>query len=570
MCDRSRGVSVFRLRHALTGALAAVALGAPSCAGKEKAVPAAAKAASSGTATDSFNLGSHSYKVTTSSAGAQRAFDRGLTLAWAFDHGAAEREFRKAADLDPKLAMAWWGVALVNGPHINFPIVPPDNAKTAWEAWRRAKALAAGAGETEQALIDALGKRYADPQPEDRHPLDEAYAAAMRDVWKKHPNDADVATLFAEAAMDLRPWNLWTRDGRPQPGTEEILATLEAAMKLDPRHPGANHLYIHAVEASPEPAKGIAAADLLKNLVPGASHLVHMPSHIYARVGRWEAAAEANVRAMAADAAYREVHPKPGFYAMYMAHNDHFFAYAAMMQGRSAEALKAARAMVAAVPEEFLRDYGAIADGYMVFVPEALMRFGRWEEVLGEPEPRKELPLSRALWRFTRAVSLTALGRTEEAGREREAFRRAAAAVPEGYEFGNNKAADLMAIASHLLDGEMAAKRDRFSEAEKHLHEAVRVEDGLTYNEPPDWMQPSRHTLGAVLLRHGKYAEAEKVYTEDLARYPENGWSLFGLGRALRLQKKDTEAAGVEARFRKIWGRADISLGSTCFCQPGV
>ena len=291
MCDRSRGVSVSRLRLALTGALAAVALGAPSCAGKEKAVPAAAKAAGSGTATDPFNLGSHSYRVTTSSAGAQRAFDRGLTLAWAFDHGAAEREFRKAADLDPKLAMAWWGVALVNGPHINFPIVPPDNAKTAWEAWRRAKALAAGAGETEQALIDALGKRYADPQPEDRHPLDEAYAAAMRDVWKKHPNDADVATLFAEAAMDLRPWNLWTRDGRPQPGTEEILATLAAAMKLDPRHPGANHLYIHAVEASPEPAKGIAAADLLRDLVPGASHLVHMPSHIYARVGRWEAAA---------------------------------------------------------------------------------------------------------------------------------------------------------------------------------------------------------------------------------------------------------------------------------------
>jgi len=570
MTHRSRKALPSRLRRTLNGALAIAALAAVACARKEETRPAAGKAAGSVAAADPFHLGGHTYKVTTSSVEAQRAFDRGLTLAYAFSHGAAEREFREAADLDPKLAMAWWGVALVNGPHINFPIVPPDKAKTAWEAWRRAKALAAGAGETEQALIDALGKRYADPQPEDRHPLDEAYAAAMRDVWKKHPNDADVATLFAEAAMDLRPWNLWTRDGRPQPGTEEILATLAAAMKLDPRHPGANHLYIHAVEASPEPAKGIGAADLLRDLVPGASHLVHMPSHIYARVGRWEAAAEANVRAMAADAAYREVHPKPGFYAMYMAHNDHFFAYAAMMQGRSAEALKAARAMVAAVPEEFLRDYGPIADGYMVFIPEALMRFGRWEEVLGEPEPRKELPLSRALWRFTRAVSLTALGRTEEAGREREAFRRAAAAVPEGYEFGNNKAADLLAIASHLLDGETAAKRDRFSEAEKHLREAVRIEDGLTYNEPPDWMQPSRHTLGAVLLRHGKYAEAEKVYTEDLARYPENGWSLFGLGRALRLQKKDTEAAGVEARFRKIWGRADISLGSTCFCQPGV
>jgi tetratricopeptide (TPR) repeat protein len=563
-----------RIFRALPMAISAVLLVSAACGrGGEKTGPPARAAAAPGTtgaAKDPFNLGTHSYKVTTSVPGAQEAFDRGLTLAYAFSHGAAEREFRKAAELDPKLAMAWWGVALVNGPHINFPLVPPDKAKVAWDALGRAKALAPGAGETERALIDALGKRYADPQPEDRRPLDEAYAAAMREAWKAHPKDADVATLFAESAMDLRPWDLWKKDGAPQPGTEEILATLEEALRLNPSHPGANHLWVHAVEASPDPARGVAAADRLRDLVPGASHLVHMPSHIYARVGRWDDAAEANVKAMAADAAFRAANPKPGLYAMYMAHNDHFFGYVAMMQGRSADSLEAAKKMVTAVPDDFIRDYTGIVDGYMVFVPETLMRFGRWEEILKEPEPAANLPLSRALWRFMRAVSLTALGRTDEAGREREAFRRAAAAVPKDYVFGNNKASELLAIASNLLDGEMAAKRDRLGEAVERLREAVRIEDGLIYNEPPDWIQPARHTLGAVLLRAGKPAEAEAVYRQDLARAPENGWALYGLGRALKLQGKEAEAAETEARFRKQWARADVTLGSTCFCQPGV
>jgi tetratricopeptide (TPR) repeat protein len=516
------------------------------------------------------NLGNHTYRITTASPDAQRAFDRGLTLAYGFNHKAAEREFRKAADLDPSCAMAWWGVALVNGPHINFPLVPPDRAKTAWDALSRARKLASRAGETERALIDALSKRYAESQPEDRRPLDEAYANAMREVWRAHPRDADVATLFAEAMMDLRPWDLWDVEGKPQPGTEEILATLTKALLIEPLHPGANHLYIHVVEASPNPRRGLASAARLRNLVPGVSHLVHMPSHIYARVGQWDDAVEANVRAVEVDSVGRKADPSPGLYAMYMAHNEHFLAYALIMQGRSAEALKAARAMVAGVPEEFLRDYGAIADGFMVFVPEVLMRFGRWEEILTEPEPRESLPLARALWRFTRAVSLTALGRREEAEKEKEAFQRASAAVPADRVFGNNPASALLAIASNMLDGEMLAKRDQFDPAIKALREAVRAEDGLRYDEPPDWIQPVRHTLGAVLMRAGKYSEAEKVYREDLARYPENGWSLFGLSRALKLQNKDGEAATVDARFKRIWTKADVRLGSTCFCQPGV
>jgi tetratricopeptide (TPR) repeat protein len=519
---------------------------------------------------DRFGLGTHTRRITTSSAEAQRAFDRGLTLTFGFAHQAAEKEFRRAAALDTTCAMAWWGVALVNGPHINFPLVPPDKAKVAWQALSRARALAPHASETERALIEALAKRYADPQPEDRRPLDEAYAAAMREVWKAHPGDADVGALFAESMMDLRPWDLWAAQGTPQPGTMEIETTLERVLELDPLHPGANHYYIHVMEASPHPEKALAAAYRLGDLVPGASHLVHMPAHIYARLGRWEDAVSANTRARVADSVYRVANPRPGFYAMYMAHNDHFFAYAAMMEGRSAEALQAARDMVSAVPEDFLRDYAPIVDGYMVFVPEVLMRFGRWNEVLAEPEPAKELPLSRALWRYTRAVSLTALGRAEDARRERAAFLQASALVPKEWTFGNNKASDVLAVATGLLDGEMAARRDDFDRAVASLRQAVKVEDGMRYDEPPDWMQPVRHTLGAVLLRAGRYAEAETVYREDLARYPGNGWALFGLGRALRLQKKDAEASQVEARFKAIWAHADVTLGSTCYCQPGV
>ncbi len=515
-------------------------------------------------------LGSHTYRITTSSPEAQRAFDRGLILAYGFAHAAAEREFREAARLDPGCAMAWWGGALVNGPHINFPSVPPDHARVAWDALSRARRLASGAGGTERALIEALANRYAEVEPEDRAPLDRAYADAMREVWRAHPGDADVATLFAEAMMDLRPWDLWTADGRPQPGTEEILSTLRRALEIDPSHPGANHLYVHAVEASPHPEWGIDAADRLRALVPGAGHLVHMPSHIYARVGRWDDAVTANLRAIEVDAAYRKAHPEPGFYAMYMAHDQHFLAYAATMEGRSERALAAARAMVAGVPASFLRDYAPIADGYMAIVPEVLVRFGRWEEVLAEPEPAPSLPLARALRRFTRAVALTGLGRMEEAETERGAFGKAAAAVPKDGTFGNNRAADVLAVASSVLDGEMAAKRGRLDDAVRILERGARLEDGLRYDEPPDWMQPVRHTLGAVLLRAGRYAEAERAYREDLERHPGNGWSLYGLGRALRLQRKDTEAATFEARFERIWAGADVRLGSSCYCQPGV
>lgn len=515
------------------------------------------------------DLGGHTFTVTTKSPAAQHAFNRGLTLAFAFSHLAAEDEFRRATEADSQCAMAWWGIALVNGPHINFPAVPAERAKIATAAITKAQALATGASKRERALIDALATRYRDPQPENRAELDEAYAVAMRKVWRTFPKDADVATLCAEALMDLHPWDLWHNDGSPQPWTAEIVTVLERAIKLNPKHPGALHLYIHAIEASPQPEKALAAADRLRGLVPGASHLVHMPSHIYARVGRWTDAATSNTDAMKADKLYRDTHPRPGFYAMYMAHNEHFLAFTAMMRGRSAEALQLARGMVAAMPEEFLQKYAGIADGFMIFPSEVLMRFGRWEEILAEPEPRPGLPFSRALWHFTRAVALTALDRTEAAQKERDTFNAAAAAVPKDWTFGNNLATDLLAIATKVLDGEMAARAGRFDESITLLREGAKLQDALRYDEPPDWIQPVRHTLGAVLLRAGRPVEAEKVYHEDLAQFPENGWSLYGLAQALRQQGKDIEARSAEARFAKAWSTAHIKIDSTCHCLPG-
>jgi tetratricopeptide (TPR) repeat protein len=520
----------------------------------------------SATTAPELKLGSHHFKVTTKSAAAQRAFDRGLTLTYSFAHFAAADEFRKATEADPQLAMAYWGIALVNGPHINFPMVPPDHAQKAWEALTKAQQFAPKASELEQDLVAALAKRYANPQPEDRSGLDRAYADAMRALWKKYPQNADVGALFAEAMMDLRPWDLWKSDGAPQPGTLEIVDALERALSLNPKHPGANHYYIHTMEASPHPEKALASARRLSKLVPDAGHMVHMPAHTYARVGDWDAAAQSNLDAMQADAKYRATYPRPGFYALYMAHNQHFFTWAAMMQGRSAEAIAHARAMGQAVPPEFLRDFGPVVDGFLAVVPETLMRFGRWEEILAEPKPPGDLPLSQALWRYTRVAALAGLGRINDARAEQKLFEEAAAKVPPEWTFGNNKATNLLAIARHVLDGEIAAKEGKYDDAVQHLSEGAKIEDGLRYDEPPDWMQPVRHTLGAVLLKAGKPAEAEAVYREDLKKYPENAWSLFGLREAERASGKTAEADTTDRRFQKAWAKADFKMAASCLC----
>jgi uncharacterized protein (DUF1684 family)/Flp pilus assembly protein TadD len=513
-------------------------------------------------------LGKHTRQVSTGSADAQRYFNQGLSFLYAFNHDEAIRSFQEAARLDPGCAMAWWGIAVANGPHINNPVLPAERARAAWEALGRARAAAAGASDVERALIEALGARYADPPPEDRSALDKAYADAMGKVWARFPDDADVGALYAEAMMDLRPWDLWTDRGEPQPGTPEIVSTLERLLAASPDHPLALHLYIHAVEASPEPGKADAAADRLRDLVPGLGHMVHMPSHIDVRRGRWEKAIIANRKAMEADARYRQRSPRQGFYRLYMAHNHHMLGYAAMMLGRSAEAIRVMDEMVAGIPDDWARESG-VADGFMAMPIEVRVRFGRWDEVLAAPDLPEHFPLARALRRASRGVAYAATGRLAEARAEQQAFLAAQKAIPESAAFGNNTAAAIASVARHMLDGEILYFEGKVNEAFAALRRAVEEEDRLRYDEPPDWILPVRHALGAALLRSGRAAEAEQVYRDDLGKLPDNGWSLFGLARSLSAQGRHEEAAQAQARFEAVWKTADIQIGSSCLCQPG-
>ncbi len=538
-----------------------------SCAGTETPPAAPAKAPE----VPLFEgLGSHHRKVTTTSADAQRYFDQGLAFLYGFNHDEAIRAFRQAAAIDPSCAMAHWGIAYANGPHINNPVVPPEREKAAYEAVAYARKHVANGTATERALVEALAKRYAWPQPEDRASLDRAFADAMRAVFEAHPEDADVGAIYAEALMDLHPWDLWNHDGTPKEWTPEIVALLEDVLEKSPDHPLALHLYIHAVEASNDPARADAAANRLRDLVPGVGHLVHMPSHIDVRRGRWEEAIVANTKAMASDHDYRDRVPEQGFYRLYMAHNHHMRAFAAMMVGKSELALASVREMVEEMPAEWLRENAGFADGFVAMPVEVLMRFGRWEEILAEPEPPDYLPLTRALRHYARGVAFAATGRIEAARAEETAFEAARAKVSPEAVFGNNASLDILGVAEKLLAGEILYQAGQHGAGLAALREAVAREDALRYDEPPDWIQPIRHALGAALLRSGEAAEAERVFREDLERLPGNGWSLYGLGRALRLQKKEAEAAEVEARFAEVWKEADVKIASSCLCLSGV
>lgn len=513
-----------------------------------------------------FNLGAHHRAVSTRNAAAQRAFDQGLVWAYAFNHDEAMRAFQEAARLDPKLAMAWWGIALVNGPHINNPSVDTAHAKAAWEALGEAKRRLAHARPVEKALIEALAARYEDPQPSDRKFLDEDYAKAMAGVAKRFPKDADVATLYAEALMDVRPWDQWTRAGEPEPGTKEILAALQRALRLDPLHPGALHLTIHALEASPHPERALAAADKLRRLVPDAGHLLHMPGHIYARTGRWEEAAEVNERAMAADARYKARQPVIGFYGLYMLHNAHFLAYTAMMEGRRKVALEQTKAVVAEMPLPWVKENAAFADAFQTVHWEAMKRFGLWPELLKEPAPDAGLPVSTASWHAMRGTAFAALGRVDEALAEQSAFEGAMTRVPVEFSWGTNAAISVLQVEKEVLAGEIAFRQQKMDDAIAHLQQAVKLEDGLKYDEPPDSIIPARHSLGAVLLAAGRAKEAEAVYREDLKAYPANLWSLLGLRRALAGGGQTKEAAAADADLRKAMARSDIRAETSCLC----
>ena len=515
-------------------------------------------------------LGDYGRKVTARSPEAQRYFDQGLAFLHAFNHDEAIRSFAEAGRLDPDCAMAWWGVAFANGPHINNPVVTPERAEAAWTALQKARKAVAKGTPVEKALVDALAKRYADPQPEDRKPLDEAFAAAMRNVWQAYPQDADVGAFFAESMMDLRPWDLWTADGEMQPGTNEVLVTLEKVLKLSPQHPLALHLYIHTVEASPQPEKANAAADGLRDLTPALGHLVHMPSHIDVRLGRWALAADTNDKAVAADKQYREQSPEQGFYRVYMAHNHHMLSFAAMMRGQSKRSIAAIEEMARGIPAEFVKENAAVVDGFTAMPLEVLVRFGKWDEVLAAPEPAEYLPIARALWRCARAIAYAAKGDVAKAKSEQRAFAEARGAISKEAVFGNNFGQDLMQVAEHLLAGEILYREGQTDPGLAELRKAVAAEDKLKYAEPPDWLIPTRHALGATLLDAGMPAEAEAVYRADLAKLPNNGWSLYGLAKSLSLQGKRNEAAEVQQRFEKVWADADVNISSSCFCLPGA
>lgn len=515
-------------------------------------------------------LGSYTRKVTTSSPEAQKYFNQGLNFYYGFNHGAAIRAFTAAAALDPDCAMAHWGIALSSGPHINFPLVPPPAAELAWKELALDQMHAAHGSPVEQALIEALSHRYANPQPDDRSPLDQAYADAMRSVWTKYPHDSDVGALFAESVMDLRPWDQWTPDGQPEPGTNEIVSTLEAVLKLNLYHPFANHLYIHALEESPHPEQALAAADRMRNLQPGIAHNVHMPSHIDIRIGHWYEAITANLKAVDTDRCYRAIVGEPkGLIVFYAAHNQHMPAYAAMMTGQRDLAVEHIRAIVKEIPESVLKEYAMFGEGFMAMPYEVMIRFGMWDDILAEADHPDFMVFTRAFRHAARGIAYAAKGDTEAARTEQAAYVEASRPVPDNDMFGNNSCQALLEIVSPMVEGEILVREGKVDEGLAQLRAAVTAEDSLHYDEPPGWILPVRHSLGANLMQAGRYAEAEQVYRDDLARLPENGWSLYGLAHSLELQHKDQEAVSVEARFHKIWAKADLRITSSCLCQPG-
>jgi tetratricopeptide (TPR) repeat protein len=508
------------------------------------------------------NLGSHTFPVTTSSKDAQLFINQGVNLSYGFNHAEAGRAFREAARLDPDCAMAYWGQALVLGPNINAPMDPNDEPR-ALEAVEKAVALKSKATEREQAYIDALAKRYSG-KAEDRPARDKAYAEAMKELAKRYPDDLDASTLYVESVMDLRPWGYWMEDDTPYPATPEIVALIESVIERKPDHPGALHLYIHLMEPTEKPEKAEAAADKLLTLMPGAGHMVHMPSHIYQRVGRYADSARSNELAVSADEDYIAQCRAQGIYPMgYYPHNIHFLWFAATMDGRGQLAIDAARKVAAKVPDEALKEMPMLA-GFRVVPYYALTRFGRWEEMLNEPPPPADDLYLTGVWHYGRGLAFIATGRLPEAEKALAEVRRIAADQRLDYAlFSPNTAASVFSVAPEVLAGELAAARKDYDQAISHLERAVRLEDSLVYTEPTEWHYPPRHALGAVLVEAGRAREAETIYWEDLRRNRENGWALFGLAKALGAQGKNDQEALIHERFEKAWVRADVKLTSS-------
>ena len=503
------------------------------------------------------NLGTHHFTITTKIPRAQQFFDQGLRLTYGFNHGEAIRAFNEAARLDPDCAMCYWGTALAYGPHVNAGM---DSASgvAAYAAVKKALALAPRATAREQAYIRALARRYSAVPPTNRAKLDSAYSTAMAEVVKRYPNDLDAATLYAESMMDLRPWNYWKKSGEPQAGTRTMVAQLERVLKTNPNHPGACHYFIHAVEAV-TPDRAVACAERLAGLMPGVGHMVHMPGHIYIRVGRYEDAIASNVHAVHTDESYIASESPSGVYPIaYYPHNYHFLSFAATMVGKSKQAIDAARSLVQKVPVDIARQVPPV-EPLLPFLHLTLATFGKWDEVLGEPVPPADLRHATGMVQYARGTAFAAKQQWTEA----QTALDTVTAIWKATAVSDNKT--VLEIAVHALTAEIAERRGKLDVAAMHYRVAMKLEDGLQYIDPPLWHYPIRHSLGKTLLKAGKAAEAEAIYREDLKRFPGNGWSLYGLAASLRSRGAIKKAEQVELELQKAWAGADVALTASRF-----
>ena len=524
------------------------------------------------------NLGSFHHPISTNSALAQRYFDQAMVFYYAFNYAEAIRSFRAGARLDPNCAMFYWGEAQALGPHVNEPM-DGKAASDAFFAVQKALTLASRASAVEREYIHALSQRYALTQQSSREQLDDAFAKAMLQLARRHPEDVDAATLFAESVMVLSPWNYWTSAGKPQPNTPKILEALEGVLVRAPRHPGANHYYIHAVEAV-HPGRAERSAKVLETAAPGAGHLVHMPSHVYLLLGQYEKAAASNRQAAKADELYIAECKKQGFQPAgstskspatcgnhsyytqtYYPHDLHFLWYVQCMQGNSAGAAESAQKFVAAIPANAFLKYPTLE----MFLPVKLLtmtRFGKWKQILHEPKPAPELSYTTAIWYYARGMAFCNTKQIERACSELQKLEALTTQSTQTATalYGGAPALQLVSLAEADLRGNLAMTGKRFKLATKHFEEAVALQDALPFSEPPAWYYPVRQSLAESYLARHKPKMAEEQYRQDLSKYPENGWSLFGLQKALRAQGKMTEADVVVERFKKAWRNADVSF----------